>query len=130
MIDNKKAALSEKQEAFLDALMGEGRGNIREAMRIAGYSDATKTTEVVGPRREEILDRAGMMLAMNAPKAAFGIVSVLDDPSALGARNSISAAREVLDRTGLVKKEQIEVSNVGGGIFILPPKTANNDDMA
>jgi len=130
MIDNKKAAPSEKQEAFLDALMGEGRGNIREAMRIAGYSDATKTTEVVGPLREEILDRAGMMLAMNAPKAAFGIVSVLDDPSALGARNSISAAREVLDRTGLVKKEQIEVSNVGGGIFILPPKTANNDDMA
>jgi hypothetical protein len=68
-----------------------------------------------------------MMLAINAPKAAFGIIDVLDDPSALGARNAISAAREVLDRTGLVKKEQVEVSGNAGGIFILPPKTANDD---
>ena len=51
-----------------------------------------------------------MMLAINAPKAAFGIIDVLDDPSSLGARNAISAAWEVLDRTGLVKKEQVEVS--------------------
>mgnify|MGYP007000383346 len=49
------------------------------------------------------------------------------DPSVLGARNAISAAREVLDRTGLVKKEQVEVSGNVGGIFILPPKTANDD---
>ena len=68
-----------------------------------------------------------MMLAMNAPKAAFGIVAVLNDPSALGARNAISAAREVLDRTGLVKKEQVEVSGNSAGIFILLPKTANDD---
>jgi hypothetical protein len=65
-----------------------------------------------------------MMLAMNAPKAAFGIVDVLNDPSSLGARNAISAAREVLDRSSLVKKEQIEVTNNSGGIFVLPPKTS------
>ena len=96
-------------------------------MDIAGYSKTTATTEVVGPLREEITERAGMMLAINAPKAAFGIIDVLDDQSALGARNAISAAREVLDRTGLVKKEQVEVSGNSGGIFILPPKTANDD---
>ena len=66
---------------------------------------------------------------MNAPKAAFGIVDVLDDPSSMGARNAISAAREVLDRTGLVKKEQVEVTGTNGGILILPPKTAANDDQ-
>ena len=121
--------LTDKQAAFLEALLGEARGNIRAAMDMAGYAKNTKTTEVVGPLKEEITDRAGMMLAMNAPKAAFGIVDVLDDPSAMGARNAISAAREVLDRTGLVKKEQVEVSGNSGGIFILPPKTAN-DDMA
>ena len=119
--------LTDKQAAFLEALLGEARGNIRAAMDMAGYAKNTKTTEVVGPLKEEITDRAGMMLAMNAPKAAFGIVDVLDDPSALGARNAISAAREVLDRTGLVKKEQVEVSGNSGGIFILPPKTANDD---
>ena len=68
------------------------------------------------------------MLAMNAPKTAFGIVDVLDDPSSLGASNAISAAREVLDRTGLVKKEQVEVTRTNGGIFILPPKTAANEN--
>ena len=96
--------LTEKQAAFLEALLGEARGHIRAAMDIAGYSRTTKTAEVVGPLKEEITERAGMMLAMNAPKVAFGIVAVLDDPSATGARNAISAAREVLDRTGLVKK--------------------------
>ena len=119
--------LTPKQEDFLEALLGEARGNIRAAMDMAGYSKSTKTTDVVGPLKEEITERVGMMLAMNAPKAAFCIVDVLDDPSALVARNAISAAREVLDRTGLVKKEQVEVSGNVGGIFILPPKTANDD---
>ena len=126
-MDAPKKSLTDKQSAFLEALLGEARGNIRAAMDIAGYSKTTATTEVVGPLREEITERAGMMLAINAPKAAFGIIDVLDDPSALGARNAISAAREVLDRTGLVKKEQVEVSGNTGGIFILPPKTANDD---
>ena len=46
-----------------------------------------------------------MMPAMNAPKA-------------------ISAALEVLDSTGLVKKEQLEVTADISGIFILPLKTS------
>ena len=126
-MDAPKKSLTDKQSAFLEALLGEARGNIRAAMDIAGYSKTTATTEVVGPLREEITERAGMMLAINAPKAAFGIIDVLDDPSSLGARNAISAAREVLDRTGLVKKEQVEITANTGGMFILPPKTANDD---
>ena len=99
--------LTPKQEDFLEALSGEALGNIGATMDLARYSRTTKTAEVVGPLKEEITERAGMMLAMNAPTAAFAIVDVLDDPSAMGARNAISAAREVLDRTGLVKKEHV-----------------------
>ena len=88
----------------------------------------TKTSEVVNSLREEIKERASLMLATNAPKAAFGIVDVLDDPSSLGAHYAISAAREVLDRTGLVKKEQVEVTGQTGSVFILPPKTAANEN--
>lgn len=119
---------TEMQDAFMEALLGEARGDIRRAMSLAGYSDNTKVKEVVGPLKEEILDRTNMMMAMNAPKAAFGMVSVLDDPTALGARNQINAAKEVLDRVGLVKKEQIQVTATGGGMFILPPK--NDDELA
>lgn len=125
---NEPKVLTEKQEAFLEALLGEARGDIRRAMDLAGYSENTKVKEVVGPLKEEITERAAMMLAMNAPKAAFGMVNVLDDPTALGARNQINAAKEILDRTGLVKKEQVEVKATGGGMFILPPK--NNDELA
>jgi len=121
MIEEEKK-FTEKQMAFLDALMGEAKGNIRRAMDIAGYAKTTKSGEVVSNLREEVIKRASLMLALNAPKAAFGIVDVLDDPSSMGARNSISAAREILDRAGLVKKEQVEVTSTGGGMFILPPK--------
>ena len=75
--------LTPKQEYFLEALLGEARGNIRAAMDMAGYSKSTKTTEVLGPLKEEITEKAGMMLAMNAPKAAFGSVDVLNDPLVL-----------------------------------------------
>ena len=40
----------------------------------------------------------------------------------MGVRNAISVAREVLDRTGLVKKEQLEVTANTCEMFILPPK--------
>ena len=116
---------TDKQLLFLDALMGEAKGSIRKAMDVAGYAKTTKISEVVRSLNKEIIRAAEEMLAMNAPKAAFGIIDVLDDPSSMGARNSIAAAREILDRTGLVKKEQIEVTNKGGGMFILPPKSVD-----
>ena len=96
-------------------------------MDMAGYSKSTKTTEVVGPLKEESSERAALMLAMNAPKAAFGIVDVLDEPAAMGARNAISATLQTLCCTGLVKKEQVEVNGNTSGIFILPPNTAKDD---
>jgi hypothetical protein len=118
--------LTEKQKIFLEALMSEEcKGSVRRAMDIAGYSETTSTNGVVSSLKEEINDRAATMLAMNAPKAAWGMVDVLDDPGAMGARNSIAAAAQILDRTGLIKREQVEVKNTGGAMFILPPK---NDD--
>ena len=115
--------LTEKQGKFLELLMTpEIRGNIRRAMTEAGYAATTSVSAVVGPLQKEINEKASLMLAMNAPAAAWGMVDVLEHPEAMGARNSIAAAAQILDRTGLIKKEQIEVSNTGGAMFILPPK--------
>ena len=115
--------LTDKQLVFLEALMSEEcKGSIRKAMNIANYAETTSINSVVSSLKEEINERAATMLAMNAPKAAWGMVDVLDDPGAMGARNSIAAAAQILDRTGLIKKEQIEVKNTGGAMFILPPK--------
>lgn len=128
MAESKK--LTERQEQFLEFLCGEAKGDVRAAMRMAGYSDNTHINEAVAPIRDEIISRASMMLAMNAPKAAFSMVDVLNDPAAMGARNAVQAASQILDRAGLVKKEQVEVKGPEGGIFILPPKQGDqpNDE--
>ena len=117
---NKK--LTDRQNLFVDAIIGEAAGDIRAAMDIAGYSKNTTIREAVEPVKDSIVEAAQLMIAMNAPKAAMGITNVITDPSALGARNIIAAAREVLDRAGIGKKETLEVKGPEGGIFILPAK--------
>ena len=54
---------NDKQSAFLEALLSEARGGIRTAMDIAGYARTTKTAEIVSSLKEEITERAAMMLA-------------------------------------------------------------------
>lgn len=121
-MSSEERRYTDKQQAFLDALCGEAQGNIRAAMDIAGYSRTTKSYEVVNPLKAEIIERASLMMAMNAPKATFSMIGVLDDPTAMGAKNSVMAAKEILDRAGLVKKEQVEVKTDSNAVFILPPK--------
>ena len=60
---------------------------------------------------------------MYAPKAAFALVSILDNPDTFNARHIIAASKEILDRTGLGAKAQMEVEvSAHNPIFILPPK--------
>ncbi len=120
----EKKKLTERQQIFVDALMGEAAGDIRAAMDIAGYSPNTTIKEAVEPVKDDIVEAAQLMMAMNAPKAAVGLTNVITDPSALGARNIVAAAKEILDRAGVAKRETLEVTGPEGGIFILPPKQA------
>jgi len=117
-----KKKLNERQEALISALVGEANGDLRLAMNIAGYSKNTSIKEAITPIKEEVIEAAQLMVAMNAPRAAAGLTSVITDPSELGARNIVSAAREILDRSGVIKSEQIEVKGPENAVFILPPK--------
>jgi hypothetical protein len=122
MADKPQQELTLKQELFLEALVGDAKGDIRTAMTMAGYSTNTKISEVVNPLKDLIVDRTTTLLAMNAAKATHGVLDILQKPSTPGARNVLQAAKEVLDRSGIVKKEQVEVSTPAGGMFVLPPK--------
>jgi hypothetical protein len=62
---------------------------------------------------------------MHAPKAAMAVVGGIDDPTELGIKEKLAAAKDLLDRSGVVKTEKLEVQS-SGGIMILPPK--DNDD--
>lgn len=122
-----KKELSDRQQKFLDALFEEANGNFRVAMDVAGYSKTTKPMSVVSFLREEVIERTQTYLAANGPLAAVAMTGVIFDPTALGNRDKLSAAREILDRTGIVKTERVAVQTDAGGLFILPPKKPDNN---
>jgi len=121
---NELTTLTAKQTLFLDALVSEdAMGDLRTAMRLAGYSDNTKVAYIARELRKEIREATETLLAMYAPRAAYALTSILDNPDTFNARHIISASKEILDRTGLGVKSQMEVAvNTHNPIFILPPK--------
>jgi len=116
--------LTAKQTLFLDALVSEEvMGDLRTAMRLAGYSDNTKVAYIARELRKEIREATETLLAMYAPRAAYALTSILDNPDTFNARHIISASKEILDRTGLGAKSQMEVAvSTHNPIFILPHK--------
>ena len=118
--------LTEKQQAFMDALFGDAEGNVRRAAELAGI-EYKYAYIIVKKLKEEIIERAEYYLALHSPKAAMALAKgVDDDGSRPGALQRMAAAKEVLDRVGLSKKERVEVSGEAvTGIFILPRK--NNE---
>jgi hypothetical protein len=66
-------------------------------------------------------------MARNAPRAAMSIVSGMVDPTELGLRDKINAAKDLLDRVGLVKTEKLQVEATNG-LMILPPKERDNEE--
>jgi hypothetical protein len=95
--------LSEKQEKLLAVLFDEAGGDVIVAKKLAGYSDATSTSDIVKGIKDELMEATQLYMARNAPKAAMAMVGGLFDPTQLGIRDKLSAAKELLDRTGLSK---------------------------
>ena len=118
---------TENQVKFLDVLFDEAGGDVATAKKLAGYADGTSTTVVVTSLKEEVLEATQQYMARNAPKAAVAMASALMDPTELGLRDKMSAAKELLDRTGLIKTEKIQVE-ASGGVMLMPPKKQIEED--
>ena len=126
LLDKKEATeLTEKQKIFLSALFGEANGEPRAAAEIAGYAP-TSYPKVVHGLKDQIIERAETVLAAHSPKAALSIANAIDDDGSIpGASIRMEAAKQVLDRVGLVKREKLDINaKVAHGIFILPAKEA------
>lgn len=124
MADRK---LTEKQQKFLDVLFEEARGSVVQAKKLAGYSETQHTASIVGALKDEILERTNMYLAQNGPRAAMAMVGALHDPTELGIKEKMQAAKEVMDRIGIIKSEKVQVE-ASGGVMLLPPKRSEDDD--
>ncbi len=119
--------LTERQQKFLNVLFSEANGNLSNAKIIAGYATTTNLNEIVRSMKEEILEATQMFLASNAPRAAMAMVDGIDNPTELGIRDKLSAAKELLDRTGLVKTEKLQVESTGG-VMLMPPKKVQEEN--
>lgn len=119
--------LNEKQQKFLEVLFDEAGGDVLIAKRLAGYSDNTTTRSVVESLKDEIADATRSHFARTAPKAVMALVGALNDPTELGIRDKMAAAKDLLDRAGLGKVEKMDVTSSSGGVFILPAKEGKNE---
>lgn len=119
--------LTEKQVKFLEVLFEEAGGDVLRAKQLAGYSDNSPTTDIIKGLREEIMERTQLYMARNAPRAAMSLVSGMVDPTELGLRDKLSAAKDLLDRVGLVKTEKLQVE-ASNGLMILPPKEKDTEE--
>ena len=118
--------LTEKRQAFLKVLFDEAGGDVLSAKRLAGYSDGTATNEILKALKEEIDDATKQYMARIAPRAAVALGNALIDPTELGIRDKMTAAKDLLDRAGYIKTEKVNVESTGG-IFVLPAKEGTNE---
>ena len=113
--------LTEKQQKFLDVLFDEAKGDPAAAKRLAGYSDKVSTGQVVNSLVDEIADLTKRFISQSSTKAAYTMFSVMADPTDLGVKEKMAAAKDILDRAGFVKTEKVEVKATEP-LFILPAK--------
>ena len=119
--------LTDKQQKFLQVLFDEANGDVPLAKKLAGYAEGTSTTDIVTGLKEEILEATQIYMARNAPQAAVALAGGMLDPTPLGIRAKLAAAKDLLDRTGLVKTEKMLVESTGG-VMLMPPKQQEADE--
>lgn len=113
--------LTDQHKRFLEVLFTDAGGNINQAMRMAGFSEGYSRRSLTNYLKEEIIEATQLYIAMAAPKAAVAMINAIDDPTELGLKEKMSAAKDLLDRAGLVKTEKVQVESTGG-IMVLPAK--------
>jgi len=118
--------LSEQHKKFLEVLFDEAGGNLNKAKEMAGFSRGYSTRLLTNYLKEEIIEATQLFIAMNAPKAAMAMVGGIDDPTELGLKEKMSAAKDLLDRAGLGKTDKIQVEATNG-VMILPAKDKEED---
>jgi hypothetical protein len=117
-----KRELTDNEKAFINALM-EYKGSVINAAESIGID---KSTGYQWARRlkEDIIEAARDILAFNAHKAVFTFTDALEDGAPVH-RDKLEAAKQILDRIGIVKEEKVEVKTDLPGIILLPSKRDN-----
>jgi len=121
-----KKNYSPQQLKFLEVLFEEAEGDPTKAKKIAGYSENTRAADVLNTLEDEVFELTKKYIVRVGTKAAYAMNHIIDNPTALGNRERLAAAKEVLDRAGFNKTEKVEVKS-DTPVFILPAKEENDD---
>ena len=130
IMQTQKKSLTDTQEKFLDALFGEAQGNPKKAGELAGYSEHSYP-KVLRNLKQEIVSRAENYLAVHSARAATKMVNMLDEDGTTPHANiRLEAAKQILDRIGVVKKDSLDINmKAAHGIFILPAKETPEESI-
>lgn len=119
--------LTAKQELFLEYLFNDPEcfQNTLSAAKKAGYETVSHST-LVRALKDEIISRSADQLALQAPKAVSKLIDSMDEDGSVPRGDiRLKAIESVLDRIGIAKKQQVEVtSNDSTPIFFIPAKSA------
>ena len=113
--------LTEKQKMFLEVVFEQAKGDPVQAKKLAGYSDNVSSTSIVNSLSDEIAELTKKFIAQSSTKAAYTMFSVMADPTDLGVKEKMLAAKDILDRAGFTKTDKVEVKATEP-LFILPAK--------
>lgn len=113
--------LTEMQQKFLEVLFEEAKGDFVKAKKLAGYSDTYSTRHIVESLEEEIAELTKKFITRVGVKAAYSMYEVMADPTALGNKEKMSAAKDLLDRGGFKAKDEVKIE-ADTPLFILPAK--------
>lgn len=116
--------ITDKQQMFLTVLFEEAKGNYVQAKKLAGYSETYSTKEIVDGLEEEIATLTKKFIARIGVKAAYSMFEVLQDPTALGNKEKMLAAKDLLDRGGFKARDEIKIET-DTPLFILPAKNSD-----
>ena len=121
--------LTDKQETFLSTLVENG-GRVREAMEVAGYHPGSRGN-LINSVKDEIIERTRQHLASSSVQAASRLIEGLDADGTIPSSQMevrIRSANDILDRTGVSKRQEISTeSKVLHGIVLLPAKKEQQD---
>jgi hypothetical protein len=119
--------LTEMQQKFLDVLFEEAQGDLVKAKKLAGYSDNYSTKHIVESLQDEIFELTKKFISRSGTKAAYSMFEVMRDPTALGNKEKMLAAKDILDRGGFKAKDEVKVETTTP-LFILPSKSDDTED--
>lgn len=117
--------LTDRQRKFLEVLFDEAKGDPVKAKKLAGYAEGVSTRQVVDAIEDEIVELTKKFIAQSSTKAAYTMFSIMADPTDLGVKEKMAAAKDILDRAGFTKTEKVEVKSAEP-LFILPSKDAED----